>query len=156
MMSTESNSEKSVSYQKKDGCGHACPSFFWYDNDKDLKVCFLVARARYTQHGMPITPLLEMTIAVTRDGRFGGYTIICMNPLHWLLLILSKNSNKRWNYKFVFSTPLKCHIASSRYNYLIQYNIEGMQSNYLLQSCQCITLWCNTLFAFVLTIGILQ
>ena len=25
--------EKSVSYQKKDGRGHAHPSFFWYDND---------------------------------------------------------------------------------------------------------------------------
>ncbi len=34
---------KSVSYQKKDGRGHASPSFFWYDNDKDLKVCFLGA-----------------------------------------------------------------------------------------------------------------
>ncbi len=31
MMSAESNSEM-------------CPSFFWYDNDKDLKVCFLVTR----------------------------------------------------------------------------------------------------------------
>ncbi len=29
-----------MSYQKKDGRGHARPSFFWYDNDKDLKVCF--------------------------------------------------------------------------------------------------------------------
>ncbi len=34
--------EKSVSYQKKDGRGYAHPSFCWYDNDKDLKVCFLV------------------------------------------------------------------------------------------------------------------
>ncbi len=25
--------EKSVSYQKKGGRGHARPSFFWYDND---------------------------------------------------------------------------------------------------------------------------
>ncbi len=25
--------EKSVSYQKKDGCGHAHPFFFLYDND---------------------------------------------------------------------------------------------------------------------------
>ncbi len=33
--------ERSVSYQKKDGRGHARPAFFWYDNDKDLKVCFL-------------------------------------------------------------------------------------------------------------------
>ena len=36
--------EKSVSCQKKDGRGHEHPSFFWYDNDKDLKVCFLVMR----------------------------------------------------------------------------------------------------------------
>ncbi len=33
MKSKDSNSKKSVSYQKKDGRG--------YDNDKDLKVCFL-------------------------------------------------------------------------------------------------------------------
>ncbi len=44
MKSKDSNSEKSVSYQKKDGRGHARPSFFWYDNDKDLMVCFLVTR----------------------------------------------------------------------------------------------------------------
>ncbi len=41
MKSKDSNSKKSVSYQKKDGRGHTCPSFFWYDNDKD-KVSFLV------------------------------------------------------------------------------------------------------------------
>ncbi len=41
MKSKQSNSKKSVSYQKKDGRGHARPSFFGYDNDKD-KVCFLV------------------------------------------------------------------------------------------------------------------
>ena len=34
--------KKSVSYQKKDGRGHVRPSFFWHDNDKDLKVYFLV------------------------------------------------------------------------------------------------------------------
>ena len=44
MKSKDSNSKKSVSYQKKDGWGHARPSFFWYDNDKDHKVCFLVTR----------------------------------------------------------------------------------------------------------------
>ncbi len=38
--------KKSVSYQKKDGRGHTWPSFFWYDNDKDLKVCFLVTCVR--------------------------------------------------------------------------------------------------------------
>ncbi len=47
-----SNSEKSVSYQKKDGRGHARPSFFWYDNDKDLKVCFLVMRVTW-QYSFP-------------------------------------------------------------------------------------------------------
>ena len=38
--------EKSVSYRKKDGHGHGHPSFFWYDNDKDLKVCFLVTHVK--------------------------------------------------------------------------------------------------------------
>ncbi len=42
MKSKDSYPKKSVSYQKKDGRSHARPSFFWYDNDKDLKVCFLV------------------------------------------------------------------------------------------------------------------
>ncbi len=50
MMSAESNSEKSVSYQKKDGRGHACPSLFWYDNIKDLKVCFLVTHVKCEQY----------------------------------------------------------------------------------------------------------
>ncbi len=31
-----------MSYQKKDWRGHAHPYLFWYDNDKDLKVGFLV------------------------------------------------------------------------------------------------------------------
>ncbi len=35
MKSKDSNSKKSVLHQKKDGRG-------WYDNDKDLKVSFLV------------------------------------------------------------------------------------------------------------------
>ena len=39
--------EKSVSCQKKDGCGHTRPSFFWHDNDKGIKVCFLVMRVIY-------------------------------------------------------------------------------------------------------------
>ncbi len=47
MKSKESNSIKLVSYQKKDGRGPARPSFFWYDNDKDLKVCFLVTHLIY-------------------------------------------------------------------------------------------------------------
>ncbi len=47
MKSKDSNSKKSVSYQKKDGRGHARPSFFGYDNDKDLKVCFLVTQVMF-------------------------------------------------------------------------------------------------------------
>ncbi len=46
-MSAESNSEKSVSCQMKDGRGHTRPSFFWYDNYKDLQVCFLVTLVIY-------------------------------------------------------------------------------------------------------------
>ncbi len=69
MMSAELNSEKSVSYQKKDGRGHACPSFFWYDNDKDLKVYFLVTR---------ITRLLRFLVNVVtpKDGLAGGAPLI--------------------------------------------------------------------------------
>ena len=50
MTSGESNSEKSVSYQKKDGRSHARPSFFWYVNDKDHEVCFLVTHVSVTFH----------------------------------------------------------------------------------------------------------
>ncbi len=38
-----------VWHQKKDGRSHARPSFFWYDNHKDLKVCFLVTRGKWFQ-----------------------------------------------------------------------------------------------------------
>ncbi len=31
-----------LTYQKTDGRTWLRPSFFWYDNNKDLKVCFLV------------------------------------------------------------------------------------------------------------------
>ena len=40
--------KKSVSCQKKDGHDHVHPSFFWYDSDKDLKVCFLVTGVIYS------------------------------------------------------------------------------------------------------------
>ena len=46
MKSKDSNSKKSVSYQKKDGRGDARHSLFWYDNVKVLKVCFLVTQVR--------------------------------------------------------------------------------------------------------------
>ena len=42
MMSAVSNSEKLVSYQKKDGRA-------WYDNDKDFKVCFLVTHLMHSK-----------------------------------------------------------------------------------------------------------
>ncbi len=50
MKSKDSNSKKSVSYKKKDGPGHGYPSFFLYDNDKDLKVCFLMTHLNYILH----------------------------------------------------------------------------------------------------------
>ncbi len=37
----------SVSYQKKDGRGHVRSSFFWYDNNGEIKVRFLVMRVIY-------------------------------------------------------------------------------------------------------------
>ena len=42
--------KKSVSCQKKDGRSHARPSLFDYDNDKDLKVCFLVTCIMWGKH----------------------------------------------------------------------------------------------------------
>ncbi len=47
MKSKDSNFKKSVSYQKKDGHVWLRPSFFWYDNDKDLKVCLLMPHLLY-------------------------------------------------------------------------------------------------------------
>ncbi len=44
--------KKSVSCQKKDGRGHARrASFFWYDNEKDLKVCFLMTNVKCSRQG---------------------------------------------------------------------------------------------------------
>ncbi len=51
MMSAESNSKKSVSYQKKD------------DIDKDLKVCFLVTRVLLRL----VTVLFQTTIAASHE-----------------------------------------------------------------------------------------
>ena len=47
MKSKDSNSKKSLSYQKKDGHDQVRPSFFWYDIDKDLGVCFHVTCMSY-------------------------------------------------------------------------------------------------------------
>ena len=54
--------EKSVSYQKKDGCGHAHPSFFGYDNDKNLKVCFLVTHVMWLSSPVTVMDLNWCTI----------------------------------------------------------------------------------------------
>ncbi len=41
--------------KKKDGHGHARPSFFWYDNDKDLlKRRFSLDARQYTTAVLPI------------------------------------------------------------------------------------------------------
>ncbi len=62
MKSKESNSKKSVSYQKKDGRGHARASFFWYDSNRDLKACFLVTHVKYALILQDILPQLEAHI----------------------------------------------------------------------------------------------
>ncbi len=69
MMLPESNSEKSVSYQKKDGRGHARPSFFWYDNDKDLKVCFLVMCVVYATIQMLLNSQIHFLLLKTFMGK---------------------------------------------------------------------------------------
>ncbi len=61
----------SVSYQKKDGRAWPRPSFFWYDTDKDLKVCFLVTRVMYVRR--------------TEVNVLGGFIITC--GLHWTEII---------------------------------------------------------------------
>ena len=55
-------SESLVSYPKKDGHGHALPSFFGYDKDKDLKVGFLV-----TQLTKIHTKILTLAMSPTSD-----------------------------------------------------------------------------------------
>ncbi len=69
MMSAESNSEKSVSYQ------WPRPSFFWYDNDKDLKVCFLMTPV---SHDNGLGLLLQFPIEMRQE-----------KEAHWGLLFES-------------------------------------------------------------------
>ncbi len=55
--------EKSVSCQKKDRHGHA--SFFWHDNDKDLKVCFLWTRViLFTRGVVVVVEVVEVVLEV--------------------------------------------------------------------------------------------
>ncbi len=49
-----------VSYQKKDWRGPAHQSFVWYDNDKDIKVCF------------PVAGLNKSLLAGSGDNQHGG------------------------------------------------------------------------------------
>ncbi len=67
MKSKDSNSKKSVSYQKKDGRSHTRPSFFWYDNDKDLKVCFLVTHVIYQNN---ISSFFSLQVAESDQATF--------------------------------------------------------------------------------------
>ncbi len=56
----------SLSCQKKNGRGHVHPSFFGYDNDKDLKVYFLVTRV-----------ILEESEVTSNSPFVATYTCIC-------------------------------------------------------------------------------
>ncbi len=79
MMSAESNSEKSVSYQKKDGRDHTRPTFFWYDNDKDLKVYFLMTRIIY-KTSMGLSPRVRHLLIILCD--FPGYLSVRKTRTH--------------------------------------------------------------------------
>ncbi len=66
MKSKDSNSQKSVSYQKEDGRGHARPSFFWYGDDNlDLKVCFLVTHLINLLHGVRVEVVGALRLRTT-------------------------------------------------------------------------------------------
>ena len=70
MKSKDSNFKKSASYQKKDGRSHARPRFFWYDNDKDLKIYFLVAHITIISFVSMTTDNLQALVFWT--GQSGG------------------------------------------------------------------------------------
>ncbi len=57
-----------MSYQKKDGRGHARPSFFWYDKDKDVKVCFLVTCVSMSNIVMKLFVVLGEDLIVQPEG----------------------------------------------------------------------------------------
>ena len=86
MKSKDSNSKKQVSYQKHDGRGHARPAFFWYDNEKDLKVCFLVTRimcSRQFYHPIhfnelqEIPTILALIILILYTSHLDAYVLQC-------------------------------------------------------------------------------
>ena len=59
MKSKDSNSKKSVPCQKKDGRGWPRPSFFWYDNDKDLKLYFLMTGVKSVRNFKPFIRIMK-------------------------------------------------------------------------------------------------
>ena len=65
MKSKDSNSKKSVAYQKED----ARTSFFWYDNEKDLKVCFLVTPVVCVWHTVCACVSLDISPGFDKSAR---------------------------------------------------------------------------------------
>ena len=92
----------SVSYQKKDGRGHARPSFFWYDNDKELKVCFLVTRVKLTiepkQDPTTETPVTEKRIMGRTSSEVSG-SFCCVPGCHNRSGKDKKNGEERSYYR---------------------------------------------------------
>ncbi len=120
--------EKSVSCEKKDGCGHSLSSFFWYDNDKnkDLKVCFLVTRVRYPATYCPESIKLQLfvessdaVIPVICSDRVREIWKCCFSRPHLntikcnFLLITCYSNELVITFKSIFNLPITyCRVPS--------------------------------------------
>ena len=108
--------EKSVSYQKKGGCGPACPSFFLYDNDS----------------GHCRGNLLE--IIIIADGERGKLEFSHVSDLHVncgrQLKVGDKSYNHSWNLK-----KIKIHYSIIYIKLFNQKQPHGWKVVIILLSC---------------------
>ena len=109
MKSKDSISKKSVWYQKKDGRSHALPSFFWYDNDEDLKVCFLVTHInRVAWLCLSVIDLLSHEFISHKSLQYWQILVVCFWQSSVLLLLPTQInvagwiSDKSWKITTVF------------------------------------------------------
>ena len=116
----------SVSNQKKDGRVHTRPSFFWYDNDRDLKVYFLVTHVMSLsyerQTGVIILPQplmweVKIPICLIQNGSF--FFANCSVILILICSIISKPVYQQWSHStFPFSWSsqiLREHVHHDRF-----------------------------------------
>ena len=89
-----------VSYPKKDWLGPSQP-FFRYENDKDLKVCFLVMRIVY---------LLKSKILIARLWKIKSYTVMIIRSANKM----SENVKKFWNTTSMHGVPWLINARSNK------------------------------------------